>query len=449
MTAFATDRRELKKGRLDWILAATVAFIATIGTVAILSSVTGLPFGERVIHIHMMALPVAAILFLFGWSANYQIYQDQWKALYGLILGLLLAVLVLGSTDRGSRSWFHLGPISMQPSELCRVGLILVLANYLDRNAPRVKQLSTFLGAVLLILPVFALIMLQPDFSALIVTFPTLVAMLYCAGASLAHLFSVVGFGCVTGALTVLWTLIPLYPDWLEESALAQNFMSFSKFGLPALACVGVIAALVFFAWKACVRFRVRVRPAHFIGAAAVLIGGYVTAIGVQTQIKDYQRKRFEAFLAPQADPRGAGYNVLQSKIAIGSGGFWGKGAFSGTQARLGFVPERHTDFIMAVVGEEMGFVGSFGVLALYLLMLWRLTVIARLSRDQFGYLSCCGIFSMFFIYLCINFGMAVGVMPVAGVPLPLLSYGGSNLAASFWAFGIAESVYARRMALV
>lgn len=449
MTPFGNERHELKKNRLDWALAVAAALLAAIGSVSILSSVSGLSFGEHVIRVHLTALPVGLMLFLFGWSAQYQIYQDQWKIFYGCILGLLVLVLVLGSTDRGSRSWFHLGPVSLQPSEVCRVGLILVLANYLDKNSARIKQLGTFLGAVLLIMPVFALIMLQPDFSALIVTFPTLVAMLYCGGASLAHLLSVIGFGAVTAALTVLWVLIPLYPDLLAESSLAQSFMSLSKFGGAAITCVVALAAGVFGAWKLSVRFRARFRPVHFIGAAVVLIGGYVTAIGVQTQIKDYQRKRFEAFLAPQADPRGAGYNVMQSKIAIGSGGFWGKGAFSGTQGRLGFVPERHTDFIMAVVGEEMGFVGAFGVLALYVLMLWRITAIAKMSRDQFGYLTCCGIFSMFFIYLCINFGMAVGVMPVAGVPLPLLSYGGSNLVASFWALGIAESVYARRMALV
>jgi len=122
---------------------------------------------------------------------------------------------------------------------------------------------------------------------------------------------------------------------------------------------------------------------------------------------------------------------------------------FSGTQSRLGFVPERHTDFILAVVGEEMGLWGTLGVLGLYLLMLWRIITIAQSSRDQYGYLVCCGIFSMLLVYLAVNFGMLVGVAPVAGIPLPLLSYGGSNLVSTLWAIGLVESVYARRMALV
>ncbi|MFA6583587.1 MAG: FtsW/RodA/SpoVE family cell cycle protein, partial [Elusimicrobiaceae bacterium] len=334
-------------------------------------------------------------------------------------------------------------------SEICRVGLILVLANYLDRNSGRIKQLGTLLGAVALVSPVFVLIMLQPDFSALLVTFPTIVAMLYCGGASVAHLLTIMGYGAIVGGLTVLWTMIPLNPQWLEASSFVQSFYSLSSFGFPALVFCLVVLAIAFAAWKLGSRLRIKLRAVYYFGAAVVFIFGFLTAVGVQSQMKNYQRKRFEVFLSPQADPKGAGYNILQVQIAMGSGGLWGKGIFSGTQSRLGFVPERHTDFILAVVGEEMGFWGSIGVLGLYLMILWRLMVIARLSRDQFGYLSCCGLFSMFLVYLGLNYGMSVGIAPVAGVPLPLLSYGGSNLVASLWALGVAESVYARRMALV
>jgi len=169
----------------------------------------------------------------------------------------------------------------------------------------------------------------------------------------------------------------------------------------------------------------------------------------VKNQMKDYQQKRLEVFLSPETDPRGAGYNLLQARIAIGSGGILGRGIFSGTQSRLGFVPERHTDFILAVVGEEMGFWGMLLVTGLYVLMMGRIMQGARLARDRFGYLVNCGIFAMFLVYFCINFGMLLGLAPVAGVPLPLVSYGGSNLVATLMAIGIAESVYARRYALV
>ncbi|MFA6584802.1 MAG: FtsW/RodA/SpoVE family cell cycle protein, partial [Elusimicrobiaceae bacterium] len=205
----------LKKGRIDWLLAGAAGLTLLMGTMAILSAVSGLPFADRVVRIHFTAVPIAVTLFFLAWSLNYQIYQDQWKKLYGFILLLLVAVLVIGTADRGSKSWFRLPFFSLQPSEICRVGLILVLANYLDKNSGRIKQLGTLLGAVALVSPVFVLIMLQPDFSALLVTFPTIVAMLYCGGASVAHLLTIMGYGAIVGGLTVLWTMIPLNPQWL------------------------------------------------------------------------------------------------------------------------------------------------------------------------------------------------------------------------------------------
>mgnify|MGYP003590994321 CR=1 FL=1 len=133
----------------------------------------------------------------------------------------------------------------------------------------------------------------------------------------------------------------------------------------------------------------------------------------------------------------------------MGSGGIAGKGVFSGTQSRLGFVPERHTDFVLAVLGEETGLMGMLTVLGLYILILWRTALIATLSSDRYGYLVCCGIFGIFLTYMMVNFGMLIGIVPVAGIPLPLISYGGSNLVSSMWAFGIVESVYRRRLSII
>ena len=175
-------------------------------------------------------------------------------------------------------------------------------------------------------------------------------------------------------------------------------------------------------------------------------LGGFFAGEFVDHQMKTYQRKRVEAFLAPKSDPKGAGYNVLQAQIAMGSGGVLGKGLFSGTQSRLGFVPEKHTDFILAVVGEELGLWGTLTVLGLYLLILWRLVMIGYSASDRYGYLVCGGMFGMFFTYMIINFGMLIGIVPVAGIPLPFISYGGSNLVSSLLALGVAQSVYARRI---
>ena len=140
---------------------------------------------------------------------------------------------------------------------------------------------------------------------------------------------------------------------------------------------------------------------------------------------------------------------MCQSQIAIGSGGALGKGLFNGTQSQLGFLPERHTDFIYAVVGEEMGFVGTMTILAFYLLLIWRIVSIGKLARDRYGFLVCSGLATMFCFELVLNVGMCLGLMPVAGIPLPLISYGGSSLVITLWALGIAANIYSRRYALL
>ncbi|MFA5937571.1 MAG: FtsW/RodA/SpoVE family cell cycle protein [Candidatus Paceibacterota bacterium] len=441
--------RGLRKSKMDWVLLGAVAALLTIGTLAILSATVALPAYAHILKTHFIALPLAGVFFLLGWSLNYQIYQDQWKFLYALVILALGAVLFLGVTDRGSRAWFHLPFFSVQPSELCRVGLILVFANFLDRNSNRVHEPAMLIKGLALTLPFFYLLMKQPDFSGVALSFPVIIGMLYCCGARLFHLLVLLGFGFLAGFLPVMWTMLSLHPDWIEASDALQLVYSLREFGLPALGfCAAVAAGTWFFYWLS-KQFRAYLPPIYFVGGALVVILGFLTAVWAQGQMKEYQRKRFEVFLMPDADPKGAGYNLLQAQIGMGSGGFFGKGVFSGTQSRLGFVPERHTDFVLAVVGEEMGFLGTAGVLLLYLLMLMRIFGAADSAQGQYGYLVCCGIGTMFLVYMMINFGMLVGVIPVAGIPLPLVSYGGSNVVASLWALGIAESVYARRMALV
>ena len=168
-----------------------------------------------------------------------------------------------------------------------------------------------------------------------------------------------------------------------------------------------------------------------------------------RTASSGYQRNRFVAWIAPQSDTQGASYNVIQSQIAVGSGGMWGKGLFSGTQSQLGFLPERHTDFVFANVGEEMGFWGTSLILGLYMVLLWRIVAAARQARDRYGYLVCAGLASTLAFQLTLNVGMCVGLMPVAGVPLPLVSYGGSSLFVTLWTLGIVANIYARRYALL
>jgi rod shape determining protein RodA len=172
---------------------------------------------------------------------------------------------------------------------------------------------------------------------------------------------------------------------------------------------------------------------------------GSVSSLGVQKTLKEYQRKRLIVFLNPEVDPLGSGYNIIQSKIAIGSGQAFGKGLFSGTQAQLGFLPEQHTDFIFSVLGEETGFIFSMLTLIFYFVLVWRALVVAKESRDRYGSLVAVGIAVMFAFYATINMGMVMGMMPATGLPLPLLSYGGSSMVSALWALGILFSIHIRR----
>ena len=433
------------RSRLDYVLLGAMLGLVLLGALCIMSAVNSLSFSNPVVRTHLIALPIGMCAFLFGWSFNYQIYDEQWKFLYGFILTLLIGVLLFGSYQRGSRSWFVLPFFSMQPSEICRICTLLAAAAFLDRRGRRIHDTSSLFLIGLLLLPIFGLIMMQPDFSSVVVTFPAILVLLYCAGAPLFYLGLIMVLAGVAGFLTLAWTYLYLHPELLDYSFL-RVFNDLAHVGWYMVGFSVLIAFLGYGVWWFFKQLRIFLPSFYFVLATAVVLAGFFGGVFVEHQMKPHQRKRVETFLAPRSDPQGAGYNVLQAQIAMGAGGAWGKGLFSGTQSRLGFVPEKHTDFILAVVGEELGLWGTLLVLGLYVLILWRIVAIGYMSGDRYGYLVCSGIFGMFFTYMLVNFGMLTGVVPVAGIPLPFISYGGSNLVASLWALGVVQSVYARRM---
>lgn len=430
---------------MDWLLFGAMAGLACLGALCIMSAVNSLTFSNAVVRTHLIALPLGFAVFFAAWRFNYQIFDEQWKPLYGVILALLVGVLLFGSYQRGSRSWFVLPFFSMQPAEICRVLTILAAAAFLDRQGRRIRDLRTLVGLGMLVLPVFGLIMLQPDFSSIVITFPALLVLLYCAGVNVFYLALLFAFAAVAGFFTLAWTYLYLHPD-LREYALLNAFFELSSSPLYMGGFAALTALAGYGAWWFFKQLRIFLPSFYFVLATAVVLAGFGAGVFADRQMKPHQRKRVEAFLAPQSDPKGASYNVLQAQIAMGSGGIWGKGLFSGTQSRLGFVPEKHTDFILAVVGEELGLWGTLLVLGLYMLILWRIAVVAYLASDRYGYLVCGGIFGMFLTYMLINFGMLIGLFPVAGIPLPFISYGGSNLVSSMLALGVVQSVYARRI---
>ncbi|MEK7859545.1 MAG: FtsW/RodA/SpoVE family cell cycle protein [Elusimicrobiota bacterium] len=437
------------KGRVDWVFMSAVLGLIVLGTIAMVSAASPLPLYISILQRHFFALFIGILLFLVGLGFNYQIFQDQAKALYIFVLILMTAVLVVGTVHKGQKSWIHLGFLTFQPAELARIGVILVLANFLDRRARKTADFSTVLWALAIAGPVMALIMKQPDMGSTVTFFPVIVAMLFCAGADLWHLVTVFGYCFIAAAVPLIFTYCQVRYPGAAAGTWPWLVLQTSRMGVGTVVAIALFTLTGLGAWRLSIMMRLNARPLYFLILPLILSGGLLSGIVINRHLKGYQRNRFVAYVAPQSDIQGASYNVHQAQIAIGSGGLWGKGLFSGTQGQLGFLPERHTDFIYAVVGEEMGFWGALSVLGLYMLLIWRIITAARLARDRYGFLVCCGIAAMFAFNLSLNAGMCLGLMPVAGIPLPLISYGGSSLMITLGALGIVANVYARRYSLL
>jgi rod shape determining protein RodA len=330
--------------------------------------------------------------------------------LYGLSIIFLVVVLAAGKIVAGSKSWFGVAGFGLQPSEIVKVTTILALATYLSQrqvNLNRFKHIAITFGFVLL--PVI-LIVLQPDVGTAIIYLGMLVIILYWAGASNFLMMTILApfaaavatlFGTTPFLIVVAVTFVTLF-------LLRQNRLA---------------AAMVF--------------------SLTVLMG--VSVQFTFGKLAPHQQKRIVTFLNSDADPLGAGYNVIQSKIAIGSGGMFGKGFLQGSQTQLNFIPAQWTDFIYCVPSEEFGFMGAFAILLFLTLFLLRGVQIASMVKSRYASLVAIGVVAAYATHTIINIGMSMGIMPVVGVPLPFLSYGGSNLLTNMIMAGLLLNMYANR----
>jgi rod shape determining protein RodA len=329
---------------------------------------------------------------------------------YLISIFFLVIVLVIGRRIYGQRSWFGIGSFGFQPSEFAKIGTILGIAYYLSRKNVNIDTFKDiFISLAIGLFPV-GLIFLEPDMGTSFVFFGLILTMLFWKGISLFGLFLVLSPGIV--ALSSLFG--PLY-------------FVFTLFL--------VILALIFFK-----------KDIFFSGSILALnIGAGFFADYVYKALSPHQQKRILTFIDPGSDPLGSGYNAIQAKVAIGSGGFFGKGFLHGNQTQLQYIPEQWTDFIYCVIGEEFGFIGAFIVLMLFLYIFLRIIKIASFTKDEFISLTLIGILSVYFIHLFVNIGMVIGIIPVIGIPLPFVSYGGSSLLVNMFMLGIVANIYRTR----
>lgn len=362
------DRKLIKNIDIGIIISAMLLIIYGIFAISSATHITsGGSMGALKVQIIAFILGIIGILVIL--LIDYKTFGDNYMIIFGINIFLLVLVLIIGFSTKGTKGWIDLGPVNMQPSEIVKLGYILTFAKHLEKKKDNLNKLISLIPVILHLALIVGLIMLQPDFGTALVFIFISIFMLFAAG---------INYKIVAGA--------------------------FGAF----LACLPVI-------WS---------------------------------MLKQYQKDRILVFFNPELDPMGKGYQVIQSETAIGSGQFLGKGLFKGTQNNLGFIPERHTDFIFSVIGEELGLVGALVLLILFMWLLLRCIHIAKVSKDDYGMLICVGITSMFLFHIFENIGMTIGLMPVTGIPLPFISYGGSSLLMNMVALGLVLNVGMRRQVI-
>jgi rod shape determining protein RodA len=330
---------------------------------------------------------------------------------YLLCLGLLVLVLVKGEVVYNQKNWLALfGGLRFQPSELAKLGTIMALGKFLSGDRRLTRWFDIIIVAGIVLLPV-ALIMLEPDPGSAMIYLGLLFMVLLWAGTDLFFLLTIVG------------------------AAIVAVLSLFGK--TPMLISVIVVGAMLFFFF----RKNLIVTALAFL----LLIGASFSADFIYNHLHSYQRERIDLLLNPEMDPLGGGYNIIQTKMAIGSGGLLGKGYLQGTQTQLRFVPKQWTDFIMSVPAEEFGFIGAFAILLLYIFLIYRSLAIASSVRSNFSSILAIGITGIWFLHVMVNIGMTLGMFPVVGIPLPFMSYGGSALITNMLMAGILMNLYRNR----
>jgi len=369
---------------------------------------------------------------------NHKILSDYCHYIYAVNLIIIILVAFFAEPIRNTRAWINFGFFSIQPSEFMKISYIIMLAKYLElREREMMNFVELIIPALITIIPV-AFIIKQPDFGTAMLFIPVLFIMLYAGGADIWHLVSIV----LIAVLSLLIPMVITFREWSHQdtSVFIDFFNSGSSIYVVSISIffIGMLTYLINLVFV-----KQYLKKIYF--PAFILSLGLLFSVIIQRYLKDYQKKRILVFLSPELDPLGSGYNVIQSKIAIGSGGFFGKGFLKGTQSQLGFLPEKTSDFIFAAISEEWGFIGSVFVVVLFGLLVFEGIKIAITAKDKFSSLSAVGITSIFFSHFVINVGMVMGITPVTGIPLCFISYGGSNLLMAMISVGILLSIQQKK----
>jgi len=401
----------LTQGLDPWLCGATL-FLVGVGLSILHWSQPTPGFFERQAQFAVFGL----VLFLTFSRLPYSFLTNKYIvwALYLINAILLIAVMVKGHSALGAQRWLAIGPITLQPSEIAKLVVIFTLAAWFSRRPIR-SFLDIFKALSIILLPAL-LVFKQPDLGTSLTFGAIFIGMSFWSGATLLDILILLSpiISLILNALNHMW--------WLEF-------------------CL-VLAGLLLAFWRRKSRWKKYIRVIVIAGVIIVNLAAGAARPHLWGLLKEYQQKRLTSFVNPYIDPRGSGYHILQSLIAIGSGGIMGAGLGKGNQSQGAFIPERHTDFIFSVIGEELGFKISVLVVIAYAIICWRGVSIAQQSmKDPAGNSLAIGLTCLFLFHVFLNIGMTMGIMPVAGVPLPFLSYGGTALLVDLVAIAILQAI--------
>ncbi|WP_396193787.1 rod shape-determining protein RodA [Flavobacterium sp.] len=395
---------------LDWISVVIYLALVILGWLNIysssLSSIEGETsifdfsqiYGKQFLFI-LFSLPIIFIVL----SVDAKFYEKYSSIIFAVSLLSLIGLFAFGKTIAGQRCWYGIGSFTLQPSEFAKAATSLALAKYLSDVQVNLKDLNRQIQAMVIIFLPILLILPQPDPGSALI-YSAFILVLYREGLPSWYLW--------TGFIAIILFILALL--------------------LKPLVIIGIALAIILFIY-----YRSRIINRNWILSAIILVGisGFVFSVDYvfENVFKQHHRDRFNILLGKEVDMKGVGYNTNQSEIAIGSGGWFGKGYLEGTQTKGGFVPEQHTDYIFTTVGEEWGFIGSLFVIALFVILIVRVIYLAERQKTKFSRVYGYCVASILFIHFFVNIAMVVGVFPTIGVPLPFFSYGGSGL----WGFTI------------
>ncbi|MDY7027054.1 MAG: rod shape-determining protein RodA [Spirochaetota bacterium] len=426
--------------QFDFLIFLSMILLMLIGALFIYSS--GVNSSGQLIsseyRSQLVWIGTALLVYFLLQVPHYATFQKFSARIYGAVILLMIITLLFGKEVNGARSWLGLFGFGIQPSEFMKIALILMLASFYQYRNKEIDTFFTFvLGLCISLIPML-LVLLQPDMGTALVYIPIFLAISFVAGVHRIYLIYFITFGM----LTILFAVIPVW----ERFILDQDLRIVSLFNERKLV---FLVSGIFFATGilSLLSYRLTKRR-YFIHIGMVLIiicGAMVGSYFFRRFLKDYQIMRLIVFIKPEIDPKGSGWNIIQSLTAVGSGGFLGKGFLQGTQSHYQFLPQQSTDFIFSIIAEEWGFVGSLLILTLFGIILVRGFIILLNAGDDFAIYTGTGILFMIFFHLVINIGMAVGIMPITGIPLFFLSYGGSSLWTATAGLALIQNIYLRR----